>query len=508
MEMDLSKLIFLLLCGVQTTLCVDWTVTIQYGELHGYPSIRIILHIDGAHTSAYITSDSVVQNKERTLSFSLNLGKINYVVVSMVCHFISNCSVIPDSRINIRKIVLSDGNQTYHFLRDCELNTDARSKLFTPQDIPANSTDPAPCYRPTSVKVKFDLQWNNSLMPHNENGFKVKHFLRFICDFKRYENNAYFYVIYFYVDGSYVNFGTELMVYDTAEASVTEDTLMLKFGYKAGVTISCSVGARVSSNGQTGSIGTSEGFYAGIKLLNPSISIERGQSSTVYLEQTVPFGCTLSSPLAVSTGDCKLKLYIIKTSTEDVCHSNTIQHRGVDAIEIQGLTTSTDSDIWTPQNYSFELVSVESMKGIYGLTTLQFVFHIEASSSHHQFWEDVTSDSVQVNVNGGTDDHIWQGKYCYVVCDPHMRSFDGMHYELQYSGSFLLFKHENIPIRVQAEITSCNGNRRTPYCACGVVVAAGRDVFQIYLCNGHRDIRYICRLVQSSASGCECVIAS
>ncbi|XP_069134682.1 uncharacterized protein [Argopecten irradians] len=415
---------------------------------------------------------------------------INFVVIDTACQYHANSSgiitfYIKDGFCLINGTCYPEGSYKEDAL--C-LECKPKEDLY----MWSNSTkeDSPPCYQPANVKVKFDLQWNNSLMPHNENEFEVRPFLRFICDFERYENNAYFYVIYFYVDGSYVNFGTELMVYDTAEASVTEDTLMSKFGFKAGITISCTVGARISSNGQTGSLGTSEGFYAGIKLLNQSISIERGQSSTVYFEQTVPFGCTLSSSLAVSTGDCKLKLSIIKTSTEDVCHSNTIQHRGLDAIEIQGLTTATDSDIWTPQSYSFELVSVESMKGIYGLTTLQFLFHIEASSSHHQFWEHVTSDSVQVNVNGGTDDHIWQGKYCYVVCDPHMRSFDGMHYELQYGGSFLLFKHENIPIQVQDEITSCNGNRRTPYCACGVVVAAGRDVFEIYLCNGQRGIRY------------------
>ncbi|XP_069134432.1 von Willebrand factor D and EGF domain-containing protein-like [Argopecten irradians] len=70
-----------------------------------------------------------------------------------------------------------------------------------------------------------------------------------------------------------------------------------------------------------------------------------------------------------------------------------------------------------------------------------------------------------------------------------MMSFDGMRYELQYAGTFLLFKHESIPIQVQVEITYCYGSR-TPYCACGLVVAAGKDVFEIYLCNGQRGIRY------------------
>ncbi|XP_069134679.1 uncharacterized protein [Argopecten irradians] len=356
-------------------------------------------------------------------------------------------------------------------------------------DIPSDSNDTPPSYRPTRVKVKFELLRNGGLMSNNAHDSDVNPFLRFHCDFERDENNAYFYVIYFYVDGSYVNFGTELVVYDTGTASVTEGTLMSKFGLTAGITITCSVGARASKNGRTGSLVTSEGFYAGIKLLNQSISIERGHSGTVYFKQTVPFGCALSSPWVVNSDNCKLKLHVMKTSTENVCHSNTLHHRGQCAIEIQGLTTATSSDVWDPQTYSVELVSVESMRALYGLTTRQFFFHLETSSSHHQFWGNAKSDSVQVNVNEGSDDHVWQGKQCQVFCDPHMRSFDGMQYELQYPGKFLLFKHENIPIQVQVEITSCYGSR-TPYCACGLVVVAGKDVFQIYLCNRPYDIRY------------------
>ncbi|XP_069134182.1 uncharacterized protein [Argopecten irradians] len=265
-------------------------------------------------------------------------------------------------------------------------------------DIPSDSNDPPPTYRPTRTKVKFDLRRNDGLDSTNVFDSGAKPSLRFNCDFERDENNAYFYVIFFYVDGSYVNFGTELVVYDTATASVTEGTLMSKFGFTAGITISCSVGARTSRNGQTGPLVTSDIFFAGIKLLNQSVSVERGHSSTVYFKQTVPFGCMLSSPWAVNTDGCKLQLHVVKTSTENVCYSNTIYHRGRCAIEIQGLTTATDSDIWDPQTYSVELVSVESMRGLYDLTTQQFFFHLETSSSHHQFWGNVKSHSVQVRI--------------------------------------------------------------------------------------------------------------
>ncbi|XP_069134684.1 von Willebrand factor D and EGF domain-containing protein-like [Argopecten irradians] len=377
-------------------------------------------------------------------------------------------------------------NCTTHIMYDLSSPPTSSAYCF---DIPSDSTDPPPSYRPTRVKVKFDIHRNDDIMSNSAFDSDTKPYIRFHCDFERDENNAHFYVIYFHVDGNFVNLGIDLVVYDTEDAFVTEGTLVSKFGFKAGITISCSVGVRSSRSGQTGSLVTSEGFYAGIKLLNQSISVERGQSSTVYFKQTVPFGCALSSPWVVNTGDCKLQLHVVIT-TENVCYSNTIHHRGRCAIEIQGLATATSSDIWDPQTYSFELVSVESMRGLYDLSKRQFFFHLETSSSNHQFWENVKSDYAQVNVNRGTDDHVWQGKYCYVVCDPHMMSFDGMPYELQYPGKFLLFKHESIPVQVQVEITSCYGNSRTPYCACGLVVAAGKDVFEIYLCNGHRGIRY------------------
>ncbi|XP_069136005.1 uncharacterized protein [Argopecten irradians] len=380
-------------------------------------------------------------------------------------------------------------NCTTHMMYELTTPPDNSAYCF---DIPSDSTDPPPSYRPTKAKIKYELFWNSGLISNNalNSNLNEEPILRFICDFVRDTSNAYFYVVYFYVDGRYVNFGNDMIVTGNLEAFVTEKTLVSKFGYAAGINISCSIGVRSSRNGQTGSLVTSEGFYAGMKMLNESVPIERGRSATVYFQQTVPFGCMRTSSWFQNSGDCKLNLHIRKTSTENTCYSNTIQHRGQCDIEVRGETTSLNSDTWEPQIYSFELASVESMRGYFWLITRQFSFQLETSSSHHQFWENSKSDSVQVTVDEGADDRSWQGKHCRVFCDPHMMSFDGLKYELQYPGSFLLFKSENPPIQIQVEITSCNRNGRSPYCACGVLVVAGKDVFQIYLCNGPNYINY------------------
>ncbi|XP_069136006.1 von Willebrand factor D and EGF domain-containing protein-like [Argopecten irradians] len=380
-------------------------------------------------------------------------------------------------------------NCTTHMMYELTTPPDNSAYCF---DIPSDSTDPPPSYRPSMGEIKYELRWNSGLISKNEinSNSNEEPFFRFICDFVRDTSNDYFYVVYFYVDGRYVNLGNDIVVYGNIEAFVTEETLMSKFGYTAGINILCSVGVRSSPNGQTGSLVISEEFYAGMKMLNESVPIERGRSATVYFQQTVPFGCMRTSSWFQNSGDCKLNLHIRKTSRENTCYSNTIQHRGQCDIEVRGETAAVNSDTWKPQIYSFELASVESFRGYFWLITRQFSFQLETSTSHHKFWENSKSDSVQVIVEEGTDDRSWQGKHCRVFCDPHMMSFDGLKYELQYPGSFLLFKSEDPPIQIQVEITSCNRNSRSPYCACGVLVAAGKDVFQIYLCNRPNYLNY------------------
>ncbi|OWF39228.1 von Willebrand factor D and EGF domain-containing protein [Mizuhopecten yessoensis] len=204
----------------------------------------------------------------------------------------------------------------------------------------------------------------------------------------------------------------------------------------------------------------------------------------------VPFGC-MYHPSNGERG-CTLTVYILKTSSENMCTSNTIRHHNKCAKVLTGVTKSTNvgSDTWIPTLYEFDIVPIDSKLGTYNLLNNQFVFKLQTQRPHHQFWRNAISDQVNVNVFDAADGKFWQGKRCQVYCDPHMKSFDGMAYELQYPGKFMLLKSENPPMQVQVQITSCNGNNRTPYCACGLVAVAGKDVFQIYTCNGHRDINY------------------
>ncbi|XP_033747033.1 uncharacterized protein LOC117332258 [Pecten maximus] len=312
-------------------------------------------------------------------------------------------------------------------------------------DIPSDSSDPPPSYLPTRAKVKFELKWISELISNRVSTPS----LRFICDFERDETNAFYYVIYFQVDGSYLNFGYDLVVYDTAKAYVTEETLVSAFGFTAGITVSCSVGVRSSRNGRTGYLVSSEGFYAGIKMLNHSVTVERGKSGSVYFEQTIPFGCMYYPSLVQSI--CTLNLHITRMSTENTCSSNTIHHRGQCALELPGLTKSTgvSSDTWTSQIHDFKMVSIESERSYYRLSNHQFLFNLETSSSHHQFWRNSQSDKLlEVLVSEGEETRNWQGRKCQVYCDPHMLSFDGMNYELQYKGKFMLFKSESPPMQI------------------------------------------------------------
>ncbi|XP_021376768.1 uncharacterized protein LOC110465342 [Mizuhopecten yessoensis] len=379
----------------------------------------------------------------------------------------------------------------YTYVKNCTthimyyLTTPAENSAYC-FDIPSDSNEPPPSYLPTTVKIKYELHWVD--VPNENRAEKPS--LRFFCDFDKDETNLLYYVIYFHVDGSYVNLGADLVVQEVAEAYVTEEQLFTMFGFTAGITISCSVGVRSSRNGRTGTLVISAGFYAGIMMMNHSVSVERGKGGSVYFQQTVPFGC-MYHPSNGERG-CTLTVYILKTSSENMCTSNTIRHHNKCAKELTGVTKTANvgSDTWIPTLYEFDIVPVDSKLGTYSLLNNQFVFKLQTQRPRHQFWRNAISDQVNVNVFDAADGKFWQGKRCQVYCDPHMKSFDGMAYELQYQGKFMLLKSENPPMQVQVQITSCNGNNRTPYCACGLVAVAGKDVFQIYTCNGHRDINY------------------
>ncbi|ESO81961.1 hypothetical protein LOTGIDRAFT_170497 [Lottia gigantea] len=78
---------------------------------------------------------------------------------------------------------------------------------------------------------------------------------------------------------------------------------------------------------------------------------------------------------------------------------------------------------------------------------------------------------------------------CGSVNDPHMTTFDGLHYNNFASGEFVLYRHKTLPYEVRTLYKPCSKwNPKGPSCNCGVAVRSGDDVITLSGCaNGLYD---------------------
>ncbi|XP_060073924.1 uncharacterized protein LOC132553681 [Ylistrum balloti] len=359
-----------------------------------------------------------------------------------------------DGKHHIRKLCVTDFATSrtcadsihYTFIKNCGrhyvyfLTSSPKHDSAYCFDIPSVSGDPAPDFTPSNVQIKTSLKW----IPYGLTSFNEMPNLQFHCSFDENNETDLFYSVYFYVNGDYLD--TDIIIQDPSYAFVTD--LQLQFlGYAAGITISCHVGARSSRDGSTGITTKSPGFYAGIKMLNSSIDVKRGEKGVVSFYPTIPYGCVKHSTNPEST--CQLTLYISSDAANNICDSNSIQHQCT--VEVAGVTKDNynSASPWTSEtNYEFEIATSESKQGSYYLANSKFVLKLQTKNPSHQFWKNIESETVTINVSDTEGAEIWQGKVCSVHCDPHHLTFDGLRFELQKRGRFLLMKTEDPPMQV------------------------------------------------------------
>ncbi|XP_033759841.1 uncharacterized protein LOC117342010 [Pecten maximus] len=248
-----------------------------------------------------------------------------------------------DGKHHIRKLCITDvetsqkcvGSIHYTFIKNCGshfvyfLTSSPKPDSAYCFDIPSESNDPAPDFTPSNVQIESSLKWN----PHGLTSSTEWPSLHFQCSFDKSTEFDLFYVVYFYVDGSYIDTGSDIIVQDSSEAYVTEQLLNFR-GFSAGITISCFVGGRTSRNGRTGVIAESPGFYAGIKMVNHSVDIQRGENGTVGFFTTIPFGCVYD--LTYPEDVCYMTLSISSSASDNSCGSNSMLHPCT--VQLKGVT--------------------------------------------------------------------------------------------------------------------------------------------------------------------------
>ncbi|ESO84517.1 hypothetical protein LOTGIDRAFT_236196 [Lottia gigantea] len=98
-----------------------------------------------------------------------------------------------------------------------------------------------------------------------------------------------------------------------------------------------------------------------------------------------------------------------------------------------------------------------------------------------------TFSECQVSVTQSTSQT--QGKYCYAVCDPHMRTFEHDYYEHQYFGQYTLYENKEWKQEIQVKTEPCfswRANGGPPYCICGLAIRAGKEVYIMDKCSPRR----------------------
>ncbi|XP_071110645.1 LOW QUALITY PROTEIN: uncharacterized protein [Haliotis cracherodii] len=272
--------------------------------------------------------------------------------------------------------------------------------------------------------------------------------LEFHCQFIKHPYDV-FYTTNWFVDGDLVAAKTPEQWDDgnvTQIHALTEDDLRANSITTVGFEIRCSVRVSQSLNTMSGDPVLSEQKFIGIK------------ASVLHLSITFHVSKTAEKKDSTTTDPCDNA--VLKSST---C----------------GVTIPFSR--WN-ETYTIKVFGSISVR--YGFSTQNLKLALGTGDVlPHQLWSKYNPGQITVQVVKDTSDV--EGKSCFAVNDPHMKTFDGRWYEHQYNGTFTMYTHTERPIEVQLRTFKC-GSRA--WCNCGVAVRAGRTVFEFNRCPDVTDI--------------------
>ncbi|KAL4221758.1 hypothetical protein ACF0H5_020013 [Mactra antiquata] len=259
-------------------------------------------------------------------------------------------------------------------------------------------------------------------------------------------------------------------------SKLTEEQLISKNITKPGFTISCSVKARKSSYGYDSRTVDSQPKFFGIKINTTTpIRVVQDDIVPIRFELTVPFGCFVPG--------CLLELHMLVPNSDSECLLSDLVHTPSLDGRSCGIYFKSVNEITT-----FELsAQIGTNQGTQTERVYNLMFTTPSLSHNHPFFARYVLPSIRVELE--VDQSILPDKQCSSVSDPHYTTFDGKRYDDQSEGTFVLYRHKTLPVEVQTKTKSCNRNRA--YCNCGVTVRAGRDIFQVYNCDGIDSPRFV-----------------
>ncbi|XP_053377681.1 neurogenic locus notch homolog protein 1-like isoform X15 [Mercenaria mercenaria] len=321
-----------------------------------------------------------------------------------------------------------------------------------------------------TVTVVPELRFDQ--IPEQRFGKNVIHYLphiEFRCDFT--SETDYFYTVNWYAGGhEFIPRGPSRDMDDLT----LQESALIDNGLGLGITVRC--GVRVSSvvDGLKTNMTASADFFAGVKVTNRTVYIDKNSTAFVRIKTTIPLGCQYEDNV---TSLCTENLKIFDPNPHN-CKVGSITTSSPSMPDNQKCSSpfqslTKDQTFDTNVEHQFDIQTTDHTYDDKSVFNLKLQFGHEVS---HRIWKNYILQDIQVIV---VDKLEYKNKICYSHIDPHHRTADGHYYEMQLEGIFLLYKHKGTNVEVQIITTRC-WNR--PTCICAVAIRAGRDVFMINIC--------------------------
>ncbi|XP_053387517.1 von Willebrand factor D and EGF domain-containing protein-like isoform X3 [Mercenaria mercenaria] len=298
--------------------------------------------------------------------------------------------------------------------------------------------------------------------------------IEFRCNFTT--QAEYFYTVNWYAGGKEFTPRGPSRVMD--DLTLKENTL-INNGLGLGITVSCSVSVSSVVDGLRTPMNASAEFYAGMKLTNQTIYMDKKTSAFVGITTTVPLGCRYATYLKDPTLICEDELKIFDPTPHN-CTFGNIRTKSPSMKPFNQKCSSPiksliKGDTFDPDvSYYFEIQTTDHTYNDHSKFNLKLQFGSEVS---HRIWKNYTLPDIQVIV---VDPLLeYKDKICYSRMDPHHRTSDEHYYSMHLEGTFMLYKHTATGIEVQIVTTLCRTNVT---CICAVAIRAGKDVFMINVC--------------------------
>nr|XP_022317659.1 von Willebrand factor D and EGF domain-containing protein-like [Crassostrea virginica] len=399
------------------------------------------------------------------------------------------------------------------FVHDCErqytIAVKNCSSFLVYKLKPLDVCSAAYCFEPGSdcvdetiqdIKVSYhNITWKS--YKNNIPGIEiVRHepYINLLCSFTPSTDDTLLYHIDWYLDNDAVIQG-QIVDKESLQDAILSAEDLINAGKKINSWIHCVVGAVASTNNFPCISKPSTSFFAGIEILNKTVSLERMGTAQIMFRLTIPF-----VPLTVDVNGQQYKhdlsVQVSFPGDPAIEQECKLQGSALDCErKIESFTYDNRLQYDDPVNWQkVYTITVQNSDGIrYYLPTNHFRLRLKTTTTNGQgdkIFSDVTLHDIKINVI--ETENAWKGKRCSSYADPHQTTFDGYHYECQDTGcitgkTYIFYRNEEFLQEVQVRHGSCWG---PPRCICAVAVRAGQDVFTIDFCSGTHYINFpICK---------------